>query len=414
MENLWKKENVGDTPLYIDLCKSVKAEYRIETANQLQQLTSKYNSTSSKSNEKSSDYLQYADQFYQHLDFECAMHNYTKALCYAEIGTANVSMALANRAQCFFQMKQYDRAMVDINLALEAGCTTKGLMSNLRKLQDVCQAAIDVDERVRKADERQYQLDFEEHTKFPCLANVANVQQNAKFGKHIVAKQDIDVGKVVLVEENFVSVAQCDERTCYTCLAESKNFIACPCCTDVVFCDEKCMNSNETHRLECHTIYHEMAYKMQFIIRTVLVATTAFPSIDHLMTFVEDHIGRETLPKPLTDLQSKYSLYFMLKKFPLGGNAINDVHNLLESAMAIPSVRQTFATLQHKRFLMHLLLHHLAANINNGYENDHTTSIGLVLCLFNHSCAPNLFNCAIDNKKICVTIRPVKKGKLTG
>lgn len=413
MDNLWKKENVGETPMYIDLCDLITAEYRGKVANELQELTSIYNSTSSKSNEKSSDYLQHADQLYQQLDFECAMHNYTKALCYAEIGTANVSMALANRAQCFFRMDRYDQAMVDIDSALDAGCTTKGLMMNLRKLQDNCRAAKATGEFMHKVDERQYQLDFEQHTRFPCLANVVDVQQNAKFGKHIVAKQDIDVGKVILVEESFASVVQSDERTCYTCLAESKNFIACPHCTDVVFCDKKCMNSNEIHRLECQTVYHEMAYKVQFIIRTILVATTAFSSIDHLMAFVEDHIERETLPQSLTDQQSKYSLYLLLKKFPLRGNVIKDVHSLFESAMAVPTVRDMFATLQHKRFLVHLLLHHLAININNGYESDHTTSIGLVLCLLNHSCAPNLYNCGVDNKKICITIRPVKKGNLT-
>lgn len=410
MENLWKKEKIGDTPIYIDLCKSVKAEYCVKVTNQLQELTSKYNSTSSKCNEKSSHYLQYANQFYQQSDFECAMHNYTKALCYAEIGTANVSMALENRAQCFFQMKQYDQTMIDIDLALDAGCT-KVLMLNLQKLRDDCQKMKSSDKCMQKDHERLYQLDFQEHPKYPCLANVVDVQKNAKFGRHVVAKHDIDVGKVLLMETSFASVVQSEERTCYTCLAESKNFIACPNCTDVVFCDEKCMNANEVHRLECHTIYHEMAFKMQFLIRTVLVATTAFSSIDDLMTFVEDHIEREILPESITDLQSKYSLYLQLKQFPLNENAINDVYNLFHSAMAVPSVCKMFATVQKQRFLMHLFYQHLAVNINNGYENDHTTSIGLVLCLFNHSCAPNLFNCAFANKKFCVTIRPVKKGK---
>lgn len=411
MENLWKKENIGGTPMYIDLCKSVRAEYCVEVAKELQELTSKYNRTSSKSNESSADYMQYANEFYEKADFGCAMHNFTKALCYAEIGTANVSMALVNRAQCFFQMKQYGHALVDIDLALEAGCTTKGLMCDLQKLRDNCQAIKASGACVmQKDDERQYQLDFPEHSKFPCLANAVEVQQNAKFGKHIVAKQDIEVGKVILMEESFASVAQSDERSCYTCLAESKNFIACPHCTDVVFCGEQCMNSNEIHRLECHTIYHEMAYKVQFIIRTILVATAAFSSIDDLVSFVEDHIERERLPDSLTDLQSKYSLYLQLKKFPLDERVVKDVYSLFESAMAIPLVRKMFATLRHKRFLKHLLLYHLAINVNNGYENDYATSIGLVLCLFNHSCAPNLFNCAIDNKKIGVTIRPVKKG----
>lgn len=45
------------------------------------------------------------------------------------------------------------------------------------------------------------------------------------------------------------------------------------------------------------------------------------------------------------------------------------------------------------------------------YDSETTTSIGAVLCLFNHSCAPNLYNYAVGNQKYCVTIRPVKKGE---
>lgn len=107
MQNLWKKESINGTPLYIDLCKSINPKYCETVINQLQDQS--INGASSKNNGKSSEYLQQANQLYQAADFECAMHKYTDALCYAEIGTRNVSMALANRAQCFFQMQKYGR-----------------------------------------------------------------------------------------------------------------------------------------------------------------------------------------------------------------------------------------------------------------------------------------------------------------
>lgn len=34
-----------------------------------------------------------------------------------------------------------------------------------------------------------------------------------------------------------------------------------------------------------------------------------------------------------------------------------------------------------------------------------------MLSFFNHSCAPNLFNCSSSGKKVCITIRPIKKGE---
>lgn len=409
MENLWKKEEINATTLYIDLCKSINPEYFEAVIHQVHELTSKYKEISSKSNVKSLTYMQKANHFYQESDFECAMHKYTEALCYAESGTATVSMAFANRAQCFFRMKNYHQALIDCDLALSVGCTNEELLSMLRKLQGDCQKFNASGECKQLGNERQHRLDFEEHTKFPCLANALTIKHSAVFGHHIVAKHDIDVGKVVLMEESFASVAKSNERVCYTCLAESQNFIACPNCVDAIFCDENCLNANMVHRLECQTLYHGLPHKIQFIIRTILVAITAFPSIDSLMAFVEEHIGYENLPESINDLQSKYSLYLHLEKFPMNDTAANDVFCVFKLIMAIPSIRMLFDLDRKKRFLMHLIFHHLAVNVNNGYENETTTSIGLLLCLFNHSCAPNLFNYAVDNDKFCVTIRPVKK-----
>lgn len=361
LQNLWKKEKTNDTMLlYMDLCKSISPAYREAVNQQLDELTSKYNGTSMKCNEKSSQYIQQANQCYQKSDFECAMHKYTEALCYAEIGTANEATAYANRAQCFFQVKSYHQALIDCDLALNAGCINEELLSMLRKLQQDCQQLNALDECTQKGNERQKRLDFDGHEKFPCLANALTIDQNAKFGRHIVAKHDIDVGKVVLMEENFAAVGRCDERRCCTCLAELKNFIPCPNCIDAVFCDEKCLNASKVHRLECRTIYHRMPHKMQFIIRTILVATMAFSTIDVLVTFIEDRIESKSLPESMNDLQSKYQLYLQLEKFPLNDDAANDVYMVLESMMAIPSIRKLFDSMAKQRFLMHLILHHLA------------------------------------------------------
>lgn len=309
------------------------------------------------------------------------------------------------------QNSRYDQALVDIGLAFAVDRTDECL-SKLRKLQDDCRKLAAAAECMQqKADERQHRLAFEEpHEQFPCMANALAIERSNEFGRHIVAKHDIDVGKVVLMEESFASVGRGDERMCHTCLAESKNFIACPHCVDVVFCDEKCMTANELHRFECHTVYHQMVHRMQFIIRTVLAAITAFPTVDGLMAFVEERVERKNLPESINDVQSKYGLYLQLEKFPLADNAIYDVYSLCRSALAIPSICKLFDSEEKRRFFMHLMFHHLAVNVNNGYENETCTSIGLVLCVFNHSCVPNLFNYAIDNRKFCVTVRPVKKG----
>lgn len=79
--------------------------------------------------------------------------------------------------------------------------------------------------------------------------------------------------------------------------------------------------------------------------------------------------------------------------------------------LIIPSVNIAFDSESKQRFLLHLILHHLAINVTNAIESEFTASIGAVLSLFNHSCAPNLYNYSVDNRKLCITIRPVKKGE---
>lgn len=407
-EDLWKKEKSCDELLYIDLFKTINHKHFTKMDDQLLAFKSEHNGAFAKNNEKSSALLLEGNRFFEESDFYRAADLYTESLCFAEIGTENASKAFANRAECFHQLKLYDHALIDIEMALEVGCSENAKLK-LEQLRDDCQRM----KLSNKMDQLMAtrKLDFEPDRKFPCLANVLSITTNERFGRHIIAKCDIDVGQNVLMEESFASVNHSSVQMCYTCSSEMKNFVSCSECSDVAFCNDKSMRSNLVHRIDCQTLYHRMPYKVQFIIRSILMAVAAFPDIDHLMTFVEDCVTTDSLPESLDDWKSNYCLYLKLKKTLLNKNVLIDAYDLFRSIMLIPSIEVLFDTKRKQRFLMHLLLHHLAINVNNGYESETTTSIGAVLCLFNHSCAPNLFNFAVDNRKYCVTIRPVKKGE---
>lgn len=308
-----------------------------------------------------------ASQFSEESSHYRAIEAYTKALRFAEIGTENVSMAFLSRAHCFNQLKLFDQALVDVKLAIESHCPPN-VLSQLKNLQDIyMQQKMSVESTNQSFEEPMRQLDFEANKHFPCLANVLTIQNSNHFGRHIVAKCDIDVGQNVLMEESFASVNRSIDHVCYTCLAESKNFIPCPKCTDVVFCNQKCMESNEVHKLDCQTMFHRMPHKVQFIIRTILMAVTAFPDIDSLMASVNDTISSDDSPDSVSDIQSKYRLYLKLKRSELNDNALLDVCDLFKLSMAVSTIRELFKTDREQRFLVHLLLHHLAVNVNNGY-----------------------------------------------
>lgn len=410
MENLWKKEKIGEESLYIDYFNAIDAAYIASVDEKLQKFKAEHEHNSFKNNEKSTNFMRDANQKFQERDFERAVYIYINALRFAEIGTENVSMAFANRAKCFYQMKYYDQALIDIDLALEAGCNNE-MMSKLQKLQTDCQNQIKSNTESHVFDEQKSQLKLQVNEQIPCLTDALAIANNHQFGRHLIATRDIAVGEYVLMEESFASVDRNTGQKCYTCLAEAKNFIPCPKCADVIFCDEKCMNANAVHKLDCNTLFHQMESKVRFIIRTILVAVTAFQSVEDLMAFVADTIDSDDLPQTVHSIQSKYQLYLKLKRFALNKNTPLNVYNVFRSIMTIPSLAELFDSQKKQRFLAHLLLHHLAVNVNNGFENHATTSISVLICLLNHSCAPNLHNYAIGSRKFCIAIRPVKKGE---
>lgn len=412
MEILWQKETDHVESLYINLFESIGSQFISEFKKwdeHMQLLKSEHNDMPAKSNEKSSKLMRQGNEEFCKKNFYHAMELYTKALCYAEVGTENESMAFASRAKCFFHMEMYHRALTDIEFALKSKCSAK-MMVKLEKKRMDCRK-LTVKSNPNELIESKWKS-FTHNPKYPCIANTLTITNNAQFGRHLVAKCDIDVGQMVLMEDSFASVAKSDEQmTCYNCLTEVANFIACSKCSDVVFCSEKCLKMNLVHRFDCNTPYHRMHCKAKFTIQTILIAVAAFPNIDTLIECVDAGEKNDILPDSITDLQSKYRLYLQLKKMTLNANVVLDVYKLYKYIMIIPSIEKAFDSEHNQRFLTHLILHHLAINVTNATESEFTASIGTVLSLFNHSCAPNLYNYSVDNRKFCVTIRPVKKGE---
>lgn len=274
MNNLWKKDGEH---LFIDLLESIQTHYCKEATKwdeYLYKLKSTKIHDSAKNEEKSTEMMQEGDMYFQNRQFYNAMESYTKSLRFAKMDSDKVAMAFANRATCFFHMKMYDRALIDVGLALQANCPEQ-LVTQMEKLQADCHQMV----HTNSVEFPEKSPEFKVNEKFPCLADALTVTYTDEFGRHIVANRDIDVGQQVLMEEKFASVAKNDEMACYTCLTETGNFIPCSNCSDVIFCSQKCMDSNNVHQFDCNTLYHKLHFKVQFTIRTILIAVqcTGFP-----------------------------------------------------------------------------------------------------------------------------------------
>lgn len=121
-------------------------------------------------------------------------------------------------------------------------------------------------------------------------------------------------------------------------------------------------------------------------------------------------------PEAANNARTKYALFLSLQPAKEKILDVSVVYKVFTGLLDIPFVKRMFNTVAHTRFLAHLIGEHFLIISNNSYGGSLTnaSSIGTVagiMSLFNHACAPNLFNSSAANQEVCITMRPVKKGE---
>lgn len=422
MDILWKKESNCADALFCDLFDVDKTKFvtfsdwnkkirRSEWKNHFLSKTIK----PEKNNEISTKFRTDGNAFFKSNQWTEAIELYTQSLRFAEIGTDNVSFAYANRSNCFLKVKEYGKCLIDIELAIKANYPTN-LLPKLENRRAECQALMV--RHVQKA-EFEPKLSCAADEKFPCMADVLKIHRNEEYGRHIVAKCDIGVGQTILVEDSFVSVsAGINRANCFNCLQTLKNFIACEKCTDVLFCSDVCLRQNDIHNKFCNTNIHRMPMDVKYIAKSVLTGLIAFETVNEFMAFVGDILSKRAteIPESANDARSKYALFLSLQPSKKDKFDIELIYKIYTGLLDIPSVKRMFDTKQSQRFLMHLVAEHLLIVSNNSYGglSSSSSTVGTTSCimsLFNHACAPNVFNSSASNREVCITMRPIQKGQ---
>ncbi len=72
-----------------------------------------------------------------------AMYLYNESICFAQ-SSKNLSLGYANRSSCFFAMGMYNRCLLDIQLARDAGYPER-LMLKLQNREEICKKALDAE-----------------------------------------------------------------------------------------------------------------------------------------------------------------------------------------------------------------------------------------------------------------------------
>lgn len=343
-----------------------------------------------------------------------AMNFYNKSLCFAESNTElseNMSLAYGNRSACFFEMKKFEKCLIDIELAIKANFPPR-IMAKLERRRAECLVKIETN---KSAEEFKAKLSYTESKKYRGMANVIQIQTNEKFGRHIIANCDIPAGKTVLIEQAFLSRSvEKQYNSCTACLKTSMNFIACRACTNSLFCYDTCAeNVQKVHEMECDYSYLDTKSNKEFIIHSIVVAINIFPNVDAMIQFVRQSVEQNTkcVPDSLHDLESKYRAFLRLNVYT-GTTKSNEnyegAYKVYQDLMLRKKIVNQFITNAQKHFLMHLILHHIFI-LNNSYQCNVNNHCAFILPSYvNHSCAPNLLFANNANQIIFVTMRPIK------
>lgn len=381
-----------------------------------------------KSNSLSSGSRCMGNTYYKKENWFIAMKLYNISLANAEIGSENISLAYANRSACFLQMKMFDKALVDIELAIEAGYPQKS-MSKLLLRKDECLKMIEKGALFTRPEPK---LDYKEDDDFPGMANVLQIGYDGQYGRMITAKSDIPAGKMVLIEKQLMMISMQDKfLLCSTCHKSYTNLVSCQKCPEVLFCKGQC-EKNRFHGVECGarcvSFEHEATNDQYLdVFRSILIAIDLFPNVKALKQFVEETVCMQNsvkIPQTLADGRSKYRAFLQLwysemvseDKFP------RHVYFTSKLMLSKPEMKNKFSTPKDQRFLQHLIAQHTAViQCNSGgiiwqdkyqkFSRELSGVSTIIATYLNHSCAPNVNVISFDDNNICYTIRSIKKGE---
>lgn len=197
-----------------------------------------------------------------------------------------------------------------------------------------------------------------------------------------------------------------------------------------MFCFDDCKR-NAVHEYECGVLLAFSVHDMECFRATLLAINMFNRNIGDLMKFVEDTNKSDPgeVPDNLIDAKSKYraflksSIHLISNSFGFFVEArVYPVYKIILDT----KLGDWFNTKQKRRFLLHLITHHIliidcnrksyVANRfieQNFIKPDYTSMCitGVIRKYFEHSCAPNTKIYSLDNHLIYVAIRPIKSGE---
>lgn len=324
---MWQKESKHKNALYVNICAANGSRNRLnEIYNDVRgeiNANKEMKQYSMKCDKMSKTIRQSGNEYFHNRNWNDAIENFNESLCFATIGSPNMGFAYANRSACFFNLKLFDKCLVDIELA-KRNNYPKHLFPELEKRKDSCLKHISEQQSTINNDAIQLNCSEDEH--FHGMSSA--IKMHTQSGAHsMIAKQDIQVGEVVAFDKAFTKTLYTIYGwKCNICLKSNTNLVPCKKCTTAMFCHE--CEDNNLHKYECglktsvYSIYNNF---LMLELRTFFVALNLFASADEMMMFVEQSLANG-MPVSVTDDRSKYRAF------------LNLINNITDSDEQFPSI----------------------------------------------------------------------------
>lgn len=342
------------------------------------------------------------------------MSKYNESICLSD-DLEQLSLAYANRSQCFLKLQMYDRCLDDIRLAKEAGYPIN-LISKLENREIECKKHLDLRSVLPSSVPI---LSIEPHKQIPQMGSVLQIESDNLYGRLVKAKCDIKIGETLVVEDAYIRIVNDDgSNECTSCGKRKANFIPCEHCADAMFCNKLCAK-NRFHDIECDIVFGTMEYIdwLAFTLRSVVMGIESFETVAEMMEFVKTCISTDLgeITESFESTKLKYRAFIKLTSsvsYQIIADSLKIAYFTFHAIMNSTKLAKKFQQSAEQRFLVHLIIHHYIILRKNsfGYEKygADVLELSLIASHFNHSCLPNVAKLSKENLSVCKTILPIK------
>lgn len=188
---------------------------------------------------------QEGNDLYKKREFFSALLKYNQSLSYAESESENLGLAYANRSAVYFEIKLYDQCLKNIHLAEKNFYPKESLeVLNLRRLKCVELGK----NETKNYSQNVFKLSLPANKKLPFIANCLKLENNEKYGRHIITTVDLSVGHIIAIDKSFCSVPISESQ--FIKVSEMNIYQRC----------NNCLKSNQMNLIPCQNCCHGMSF----------------------------------------------------------------------------------------------------------------------------------------------------------